>query len=258
MRHKPAGPVIVLSPHLDDAVLSAFTVLSDASADVVVVNVCDGIPPSGPASDWVRLCGGHDDAAQMRRRHAEDRAALTEVGRSAMGLALLEADERSAEATCEAIVERIRDRVESAAGILAPVGMGSHPDHLATRDAAFRLWTEEPALGLRLYADIPYAIRVGWPPWVSGADPDPHLDPSVPWERALGRLPVPRDRLSAGVRRLDRAQRSWKSRALGCYASQIPALAGGPHRTFADEALSFEVIWSVSPAPPEGERRAAP
>jgi LmbE family N-acetylglucosaminyl deacetylase len=249
--------MVVLSPHLDDAVLSTFLWLAEADTEAIVVNVCDGIPPSGRASDWVRLCGGRDDAEQARRRQAEDEAALAMLGRSSTGLGFLEADERPAEATAERIAERIHDRVDAAAGLLAPIGMGSHPDHLATRDAAFRLWTSESSLRLGLYADIPYAIRVGWPPWVSGGEPDPHLDPDVPWERALGRLPVPRDRLLASVRRLEHDERVRKAQALACYASQIPALAGGPHRSFGEEALSFEVIWSVTPAPHVDEPRGA-
>ncbi len=240
----------MLSPHLDDAVLSAFTVLANAEADVIVVNVCDGIPPSGRASDWVRLCGGHDDAEQMRRRHDEDRAALATVARTAVGLGFLDADERPPDATAEGILGRLRDRVDAAAGVLAPLGMGSHPDHLAARDAAFRLWSSEPGIPLELYADIPYAIRAGWPPWVTGAEPDPHLDPDVPWERALRRLPVPADRLLPHVRRLNSLERARKSQALACYASQIPALAGGAHRSFDEAALSFEVSWSVAPAAP--------
>jgi hypothetical protein len=179
------------------------------------------------------------------------------LGLCSTGLGFLEADERPPEATPERIANRMGDRVDAAAGLLAPVGMGSHPDHLSTRDAAFLLWASEPSLRLELYADIPYALRAGWPAWVSGGEPDSNLDPNVPWERALRRLPVRRDRLLTHVRRLDRRERAHKAQVLACYASQIPALAGGPHRTFADEALSFEVTWSVTPAMPGDARPGA-
>lgn len=246
MHHDPAGPTVVLSPHLDDAVLSAFAIL-DGPGEVLVVNVCDGIPPTGRASDWVRLCGGSDDAEQIRRRHAEDRAALASIGRRAVGLGFLEADERPADASAESVVARLDAVVPSAARLLAPVGMGSHPDHFVTRDAALALASADAAPPLELYADIPYALRVGWPPWVSGAAPDPHLDPDVAWERALRRVPASRARLTPTINRLDAAERERKRRALECYASQIAALAGGPHRRFDAEALAFEVRWALTP-----------
>ncbi len=246
MHRDPAGPIVVLSPHLDDAVLSAFAIL-DGPGEVLVVNVCDGVPPAGQASDWVRLCGGSDDAEQLRRRHAEDRAALGTIGRQAIGLGFLEADERPAEAAAGTVAARLGAAIPSAAQLLAPVGIGSHPDHLATRDAALAIACATGAPPLDLYADIPYALRAGWPPWVSGADPDPDLDPNVPWERALRRVPAPRARLAPTVTCLDQRLRERKRRALACYATQIAALAGGPHRRFEDDALAFEVRWTLTP-----------
>jgi LmbE family N-acetylglucosaminyl deacetylase len=246
MRHDPDAPTVVLSPHLDDAALSVFAVL-DGPGKVLVVNACDGLPPAGVASDWVRLCGGTDDAEQMRARRAEDRAALAAVGRRAIGLGFLEADARPPDATDRKIAARAHAALPAAARLLAPIGMGSHPDHLATRDAAFELASAEEGLALELYADMPYAIRTGWPPWVSDAARDPHLDPAVPWERALSRLPVRRERLIPVVTSLDAKQRIRKARALECYASQVAALAGGPHQRFNDDALAFEVRWTLMP-----------
>ena len=246
MRHDPQAPTVVLSPHLDDAVLSAFTVL-EHPGDVLVINVCDGVPPPGRASEWVRLCGGDDDATQMQRRRAEDRAALDVVGHRAIGLGFLEADERSPDAQPDLIARRATAAVATTARLLAPLGMGSHPDHLATRDAAMSLWRADPELPLELYADLPYAIRAGWPSWVSSAPRDPHLDSDVPWQRALRRLPVPPGALIPIPVRLDAAQSARKARVLECYASQIAALAGGPHRRFDADALAFEVRWRLTP-----------
>jgi len=236
---------VVLSPHLDDAVLGAFTVLT-GPGEVVVVNVCDGVPQAGRASDWVRLCGGCDDAEQMRLRHAEDRAALATIGCEAIGLGFLEADERPLQAGPETIAEALEAAVPAAARLIAPVGMGSHPDHLAASSAVAGFAARLP---VELYADIPYALRAGWPPWVSGADPDPHVDPDISWERALARVPVERAALDAIVVALDDTTRATKAGALECYASQIGALAGGPHQRFDDDALRYEVRWSITATP---------
>jgi len=51
------------------------------------------------------------------------------------------------------------------------------------------------------------------------------------------------------VVRLDGAARAAKARALECYASQIGALAGGPHRRFGDDVLGHEVRWRVTASP---------
>lgn len=245
MKYDPQGVTVVLSPHLDDAVLGAFTVLAGAG-EVLVVNVCDGVPPAGHASDWVRLCGGSDDAEQMRLRFGEDRAALATVGRRAIGLGFLEADERSLQADPEAIAGALAAAVPAASRLIAPVGMGSHPDHLAASAAAAGFAARLP---VELYADIPYALGAGWPSWVSGADRDPHVEPNVTWERALARVPVARTALKPLVITLDEATRAAKARALACYASQIGALAGGSHRVFDDLALRHEVRWSVTATP---------
>jgi LmbE family N-acetylglucosaminyl deacetylase len=245
VRYDPRGVTVVLSPHLDDAVLGAFTVLA-GGGEVLVVNVCDAVPPAGHASDWVRLCGGSDDAEQMRLRQVEDRMALAKVGREAIGLGFLEADERPLQADPQTIAEALTGAVPAAGRLIAPVGMGSHPDHLAASAAAASFAARVP---VELYADIPYALRAGWPSWVSGANRDPHVDPDVAWERALARLPVARAELKAAVVALDDATRSAKARALDCYASQVGALAGGPHRRFDDDALGYEVRWSITATP---------
>ena len=58
--------LVLLSPHLDDAVLSCWHVLS-SSADVVVLNVFTAIPPAGTQTPrWDRVTGSDDSADRMR------------------------------------------------------------------------------------------------------------------------------------------------------------------------------------------------
>src|SRR4051794_18332994 len=83
------GPVLLLSPHLDDAVLNCCSVLM-SDADVRVVNVFAGIPPPGFVSDWDRSCGGRDSAEHVRRRIAEDEAVLAALGTRPVNLPFLD------------------------------------------------------------------------------------------------------------------------------------------------------------------------
>src|SRR5947208_3206705 len=84
--------IAILSPHLDDAVLSCWHLLA-GPREVAVLNVFAGVPPAGePAGWWDRLVGDPDaDAATVvRARRAEDRAALALAGRAATNLGFLD------------------------------------------------------------------------------------------------------------------------------------------------------------------------
>ncbi|MGH2950483.1 MAG: hypothetical protein ACRDKX_00360 [Solirubrobacterales bacterium] len=245
MRYEPTAPPIVLSPHLDDAVLSAFTVLR-ADPRPLVANVCDGVPPDGTASFSVRLCGATDAAAQMRRRRAEDTEALGRLGCESASLGFLEADGRPLEAEpgVDDLHRALAGACSAAGAVHAPIGMGSHPDHLLVRDLGFAIH-EATRMPLWLYADLPYAITWGWPAWVSGEDPDPNLDPGAAWKRAIDRLPVGEEALEPAVVHLDEVAQAQKRQTLAVYESQLSMLAGGPHARLDGWALSREVRWRV-------------
>src|SRR5580765_515812 len=55
----PTGPVVVLSPHLDDAVLSCWSVLRGPEP-VQAVNVFAAPPRTGFVTRYDRICGAHD------------------------------------------------------------------------------------------------------------------------------------------------------------------------------------------------------
>src|SRR5205807_10094736 len=80
---------VVVSTHLDDAVLSCWSVL-DAPGDVVVVTVFTGGPPPGTLTEWDRDSGAADSAERMIQRVEEDRAALRVAGREPVHVGLLE------------------------------------------------------------------------------------------------------------------------------------------------------------------------
>jgi LmbE family N-acetylglucosaminyl deacetylase len=218
MRHAPTGPVVVLSPHLDDAVLSAWSVLRrDVAA--IVVNLCAGDPPPGAVPPWDLLTRATDAAERMRERRAEDRAALGEVGRESVDLPFLDNHYRSGPLDPEAVLAALRDAVPEARELWAPAAIGGHPDHLAARDAALELGRGGPPL--RLYADLPYAARRGWPEWVTGRRPRHGLDLDA-WLRAY--LPAGATYPGDAVR-LSRSEARRKLRALRAYRSQWSVFA---------------------------------
>lgn len=72
-----ARPVLLLSPHPDDAVLSAGALVG--RANVEVWTVFSGVPDSPGPTGWDRACGYEDSRALVRARLLEDREALAGV-----------------------------------------------------------------------------------------------------------------------------------------------------------------------------------
>jgi LmbE family N-acetylglucosaminyl deacetylase len=226
--------VAVLSPHLDDAVLSAWSALR-GEAPVTVVNVFTGLPPAGAAAPWDALTGATDSRARMRERIAEDRAALAIAGVEARSLGLLDAHYRAEPLDSDALREAIASAVDGAAALWAPAGIGGHVDHVGVRDAAL-------ALGIpwRMYADLPYAVKFGWPAWVTGEPEDPNLAIDADWRRWL----PPGLELEPTVHRLPPPEAELKLRAMRTYATQYAGLTRGSLDHLAHPlVLGYEVSW---------------
>jgi LmbE family N-acetylglucosaminyl deacetylase len=236
MRLEPSAPPVVLSPHLDDAVLSTWSVLR-RPGPVQVVNVCAAVPPAGPAPPWDRLTGARDAAERMRERLAEDRVALAGAGREAVYLEFLDAHYRADPIDPDALLRALADAVPAASELWAPAGIGAHPDHLQVREAALAL-SRAGGPPVTLYAELPYAARNGWPEWVTRRPARDGLDLDE-WLRA--RLPkgtpVPGERHV-----LPRAEVRRKLRALRDYGTQWAALNAGravSHRRIIRYEASF-------------------
>src|SRR2546423_1587749 len=87
-----AGPVTIISPHLDDAVLSLGAAIARAvrgGSSVSVLTVFAGDESSTePADDWARRCGFATEGEAYRTRREEDRRATAWLGASAEHLPL--------------------------------------------------------------------------------------------------------------------------------------------------------------------------
>jgi len=170
--------LVVLSPHLDDAVLScggriAHVVAAGARVRVVTVFTRDEPeePPSELARDlrrWWKLPAGE----VMRRRRAEDEAACHQLGAEPIHLDLPEApyrlddDGRARYADLRALFGEVHPGDAALVTLLAeklaagewaddemigPLGVGNHVDHQIVRRAL-----ERARPGARLYEEFPY------------------------------------------------------------------------------------------------------
>jgi LmbE family N-acetylglucosaminyl deacetylase len=226
----PAGRVVVLSPHLDDAVLSAWSVLCGPN-DVRVINVCTGLPASDLLSPWDRLTGATESRTRMLERLQEDRVALARAGRHATSLEFPETQYRQGPLQSEALHDALQQTVEGAA----------HDDHVQIRNAALEL-AGNGGPPLKLYADLPYAVKYGWPGWVTAESDDPHLVVEAWWRRFL----PPELDLQAAKHALSAAAARRKLHALAAYRTQLPGLNGGPLELLQrTRIIRYEVSWSV-------------
>jgi LmbE family N-acetylglucosaminyl deacetylase len=236
LRHDPDAPPLVLSPHLDDAVIDCWSVLT-APGDLNVVNVFAGVPPPGRSTRWDRIVGAADSAALMRSRIDEDAAALAMADRAPVNLELLEYQQREdrREPPLGAIDRALARTVPAASKVYAPAVLGTpHPDHVRVR--AYARACAAAGMPAELYADLPYAVVYGWPHWVTGDAADPHLDVDAYW----GEKPPGEPR----VVELDDARAASKLAAMRAYRTQFPSLDRGPIGLLSNPKVHrYEVYW---------------
>lgn len=248
-------PIVILSPHFDDAVLSCWNVLT-GPGEVSVLNVFAAVPePGTEVGYWDRLGDEHDPVAVVRERIAEDRRALALAGRQPTNLGFLDLQYRMSDQDHDELVEGIRAALPPAATLYAPVAVGGaagplagglipagspHPDHRAVRAAALTIAAE--GHDLVLYADLPHASRAGLPDWVS-ANGD--ADVAAEWARTLAGTGIALDAFEPAVHRLDESVFAAKLAAVRTYASQLEALEEMFRDVDDPELLGYEVEWRL-------------
>jgi LmbE family N-acetylglucosaminyl deacetylase len=245
--HDPAAPALILSPHMDDAVLNCWSVLS-GPGPVAVVNVFGGIPRDGFVTGWDAVCGATDSAEMVRTRLAEDRQALARIGVEPSVLPFLDAQYRGCRAlpAFAAVDAAIASHVPAASMVYVPLGT-RHADHRYVR----RLGAALVRSGLpgRIYADVPYVSELGWPSWVTGEPADPHLDVAARFDWLTSLVPEVADGRAGEPVRLDPAQAAAKLEAFRTYRSQFPGIDQGPLRVISNPAIHrFELFWPLAAA----------
>jgi len=246
----PMAPIVILSPHLDDAVLSCWHVLS-SPGEVEVVNVFAGAPAERTEPGWWDRHLGSPEAA-VGKRQEEDRRALAHAGRSARNLHFIDAQYRNGDQPAELLQAAVAATVPRGATVYAPASLGLNDDHDAVRSAALDLranWAK-----VVLYADLPHASARGWPPWVVETGGNERV--ASAWGRVLQRSgPAPDP---PTVHRLTGGDFERKAAAVREYASQIEALEAMFRQRMDDpELLGYEVEWPLPPTAPDSSSASA-
>lgn len=233
------APVVVLSPHLDDAVLSCFAVLSRQGTTRTVVTVFAGVPEPGATGTWDASQGVARSDEHMAERVADDLDVMAGLGARAVHLPLLDQQYRTSRLTSQSLARRLEPHVEGA-HVYAPAGFGQHPDHVLVRDAALRAFAGMASL--RLYADLPYATADGWPLDCQDGSCARNLADVLPATASRPRV--------AGCEHeaLTSETAAVKLRCLAKYRSQF-ALLDGPSEGLRGRGVDrFEASWTVAPS----------
>lgn len=155
------GRVLAVSPHMDDAALSAGNFLH-ACDQPLILTVFGGIPDRyGELTEWDESCGfaEGDDVVTLRRE--EDAGAAAHLGATARWLEFVDSQYRMEDPAVADIADRIASvATEIGADTIAlPLGI-QHEDHRLTHDACMRLLRDHIVLARTWVAwiDIPYRL----------------------------------------------------------------------------------------------------
>ncbi|HEY7521910.1 MAG TPA: PIG-L family deacetylase [Methylomirabilota bacterium] len=216
--------MVVVSPHLDDAVLGCSAVLA-AHPGAVVVTVFAGRPaPASRLPPWDAAAGfrAGDDVVGARRD--EDRAALRLLRAVPVWLPFLDAQYEHSPGV-DAVVAALEAALTAlrTSAVCVPLGL-FHSDHVLTHAAALHVLRRHPT----------------WR-WLAYEEPMYRRVPGAVVERLASLA-------TAGIRAIACGSLSpppLKREAMECYASQLRALASSGRPGITD-ALAPERYWTLA------------
>jgi len=249
MAEIPAGALLLVSPHLDDAVLSCAALIERAEP-VDIVTLFAGAPDPPRQGWWDAECGFASSAEAVAARRREEETAFAGIAHPRRYLDLLEIQhvDRRTGADENAIAGVVRDWVaEHPDGTVAlPVGAGcpttraarwfrrlrrdscspgQHPDHVLARDAGLTAIAGSAATPL-LYEEVPYL-------WGGSGEPEARrVAARGGWRTSMFELDVDPRR---------------KAERIAAYASQIPHIS--PNHGRLDDAATLpsrERYWRLA------------
>ncbi len=222
-----AQPVIVVSPHLDDAVFGCGQLLAVRPGSVVIT-IFAGAPPTYEAvTEWDALAGFQPGDDVLAARRAEDVHALAALRAHPIWLDFCDSQYHRSPGIAE--IARALDRAIGEShlrAIFIPLGL-FHSDHHLTHAAALDVLRRRPDLAWFAYEEAMY-----------------RKIPNIVAERIVelhgeGIEPTPAGISSA-------CGHETKRRAIACYASQLRALVA-PKKPGHEDALGTERYWSLAP-----------
>jgi LmbE family N-acetylglucosaminyl deacetylase len=228
--------VVVVSPHLDDAVLGCSYLLA-AHPGSTVVTVFAGRPPEypNPMERWDALCGFVEGDEVHVARRAEDAAALGVLGARPVWLDFVEHSylERSDWIGADRVVDELEATLRGLdpTAVFAPFGL-ANPDHDATHEAAMLVRDRMPEPAWFCYEDTGYKHIPGLLAWRIA-----RLFRRGVWPTPAA-VPVDPDHMR-------------KMAAVSCYPSQLRALEADWQVGAKLAAPSPEQVWRLG-APPAG------
>jgi LmbE family N-acetylglucosaminyl deacetylase len=215
--------VVVVSPHLDDAVLSCGQLLAKHPGSLVLT-VFAGWPRRPTLGSWDRDCGFHEGDDVIGARRAEDIAACRQLAAVTRWLDFV--DDQYGEPSSVAKIAATLDMEVAATkpdAVFIPLGLFHH-DHERVHIACRRLVGSFPN---RVYAYEDALYR----------NIDDAVDHRIAELRVLGLHP---HRAHPSVEPQCRV----KQRAISCYRSQVRALTSrDPHRL--EDAVAPERYWKL-------------
>jgi LmbE family N-acetylglucosaminyl deacetylase len=149
--------VLVISPHLDDAVLSAGQFLA-GRPDVVVATIFAGTPRTRDVTTtYDAKCGFKSAVEAMTTRRGEDQTAMALLGATPVHLGFVDS-QYGKPTQVEGIAHELGRLVHEydPEFVVGPLGL-VHPDHELVRDALLDV-TTEATTPVWLYEDLPSRV----------------------------------------------------------------------------------------------------
>jgi LmbE family N-acetylglucosaminyl deacetylase len=229
--------IVVVSPHLDDAVLGCGNFLA-ANPGATVVTVFAGNPPTypSPMRKWDVQGGFAPGDDVMATRRAEDDAALTRLAATPVHLDQVEYSYNPGDTPTppEQIVDVLAPALEQLAPtlVLAPFGL-ANPDHDVTHRAC-------------MLARDRLADDISW--WCYEDCGYKHIPGMLAWRvSSLFRRKVWPTPVAPRIDPADPRKRS----AIDCYTTQLPALEEDWQISVKLQAPAPEQFWRLA-SPPAG------
>ena len=213
--------ILLLSPHFDDAILSAGQLIA-GRPDAEVVTVFGGFPSERQVTDYDVKCGFSDSGVAVVNRRVEDNNATALLSATSTHWELPDGQygqEVSVDEIKELIIEQLGK--EDYDYVLGPLGLG-HPDHIKVSDALVSAWVDSDVFG-----DIPVYLWEDMPLRV--------IEPDLAFDRreTIGNL----EQVNLGSGPI-----ADKIRALLCYKSQIGTGILDPYIMYVPERF-----WELKP-----------